>query len=130
MNKELSNMTLEELCDINQIILNLKKAGWGLMSTEYEPDLKISFCKGYTPNGFAEKVYHLHVRYLGDWSELYFRDYLIDHPDVTAEYGELKVGLLHNYKNNRDGYTKEKTYFVLEHTKKARMNYTNRYIPT
>jgi len=37
--------------------------------------------KGYTPDGFASKVYHLHVRYAGDWDELYFRDFLIAHPD-------------------------------------------------
>ena len=43
----------------------------------------ISFNKGYTENGFAEKVFHLHLRYIGDNNELYFRDYLIEHPDAA-----------------------------------------------
>ena len=34
----------------------------------------ISFNRGYTENGFAEKVFHLHLRYWGNNDELYFRD--------------------------------------------------------
>ena len=47
---------------------------------------RISFNKGYTEDGFAEKVFHLHLRYRGDNGELYFRDFLIEHPDVAKEY--------------------------------------------
>ncbi|SMP64261.1 GrpB family protein [Anoxynatronum buryatiense] len=116
-------------CDIHQIILRLKAAGWTIMSSEFEPDLNLVFNKGYTPSGYAEKVYHLHVRYLGDWNELYFRDYLIEHLDIAAEYAELKVSLLKGFENNRDGYTEAKSEFILEHTKRARMCYVNRYTP-
>ena len=51
----------------------------------------LSFNKGYTENGFAERVFHLHLRYVGDNNELYFRDYLIEQPDVAKEYEELKL---------------------------------------
>ncbi len=37
---------------------------------------QMSFNKGYTEDGFAERVFHLHLRYCGDNDELYFRDYL------------------------------------------------------
>ena len=50
---------------------------------------RISLNMGYTENGFADKVYHIHLRYAGDNAELYFRDYLNAHPDVAKEYETL-----------------------------------------
>ncbi len=34
---------------------------------------RISFNRGYTAKGFADKVFHVHIRYFGDNDELYFR---------------------------------------------------------
>ena len=88
---------------------------------------RFSFNKGYTENGFAERVFHLHLRDLGDNGELYFRDYLIEHPDIAKEYETLKLGLWKQYEHDRDGYTNAKTEFVQKHTQKARDLYGNRY---
>ncbi len=88
---------------------------------------RISFNKGYTENGFAERVFHLHLRYSGDNDELYFRDYLIEYPDVANEYEKMKLKLWKECEHNRDGYTNAKTEFVQKHTEKARMMYENRY---
>lgn len=74
---------------------------------------RMSFNRGYTEKGFAEKVYHLHLRYEGDNDELYFRDYLINHHDVVKEYEKLKLDLWKKYEHNRDGYTKAKAEFVI-----------------
>ena len=87
----------------------------------------LSFNKGYTENGFAERVFHLHLRYAGDNNELYFRDYLIEHPDVAKEYEELKLRLWKKYEHNRDAYTNAKTEFVKKYTEKAKAIYGNRY---
>lgn len=87
----------------------------------------ISFNKGYTENGFAEKVFHLHLRHIGDNNELYFRDYLIEHPDVAGEYEKMKLKLWKEYEHNRDGYTDAKTEFIQKYTEKARVLYKNRY---
>ena len=76
--------------------------------------------KGYLSDGFAEKVYHIHVRYSGDYYELHFRDYLIAHTEAAAEYAALKRGLFANYEHNRDGYTDAKGEFIKEITEKAR----------
>ncbi|GAA0180964.1 GrpB family protein [Clostridium sediminicola] len=114
-------------CDIEQIKLQLINAGWILMSFECKPYLNISFNKGYTLNGFDEKVFHLHVRFLGDWNELYFRDYLINHREVAEEYGKLKQALKDKYEHNRDGYTEAKTEFIMKYTKKAREYFGNIY---
>ena len=45
----------------------------------------IMFAKGYTPEGFAGQAFHVHVRYKGDWDEIYFRDYLLRHYDVALD---------------------------------------------
>lgn len=87
----------------------------------------ISFNKGYTENGFAEKVFHLHLRYVCDNNELYFRDYLIEHSVVASEYEKLKLGLWKEYEHNRDRYTNAKTEFVQKYTEKAKLIYGNRY---
>ena len=87
----------------------------------------MSFNKGYTENGFAERVFHLHLRYAGDNDELYFRDYLIEYPEVAKVYEELKLRLWKEYEHNRDAYTNAKTEFIKEYTRKARILYGNRY---
>lgn len=85
-----------------------------------ENERKISFNRGYTENGFAEKVFHLHLRYLGDNDEVYFRDYLNDNPAIAKEYEKLKLSLWKSYEHDRDGYTDAKREFVCEYTKKAK----------
>jgi len=88
---------------------------------------RISFNKGYTENGFAERVFHLHLRYAGDNDELYFRDYLIEFPDIAKEYEKLKLSLWNEHEHNRDAYTNAKTEFVKKYTEKAKLIYGNRY---
>lgn len=75
-------------------------------------DRRMSFNKGYTPEGYADNVFHIHFHPIEDNDEICFRDYLITHPDIAKEYERLKLGLLPEYKHNRDGYTKAKTEFI------------------
>ena len=86
-----------------------------------------SFNRGYTSEGFAEKVFHLHLRYRGDNDELYFRDYLNDNPLLAKQYEELKLSLWKKFEHDRDGYTFAKTCFVAEQTAKAKKYYGNKY---
>lgn len=115
--------------DIEQLKNILLNNGWLLMSYENKPFMKMSFNKGYTKQGFAEKVYHLHVRYYGNWNELYFRDYLIEHNEVSEEYEKLKLGLMEKYEHDRDGYTDAKSDFILKYTQKAKEEYADKYNP-
>jgi len=80
------------------------------------------FMKGYTPQGFEGQAFHVHVRYSGDWDELYFRDYLLANPDIAAEYGKLKLELQKKYKHDRDAYTSAKTDFIKRITRLARVD--------
>ena len=87
---------------------------------------RLSFNKGYTESGFAKRTFHLHLRYAGDNDELYFRDYLIEFPDIAKEYEKLKLSLWKEYEHNRDAYTNAKTEFVKKYTEQAKLIYGNR----
>lgn len=123
----LLEVDLEE--DMETVEKRLVKAGWTLMASQTEPYRSLSFNKGYTKDGFAEKVYHLHVRFIGDWDELYFRDYLMEQDVVANAYAQLKRNLIKKYKYNRDGYTDAKSEFIKKYTQLAREKYKNRYTP-
>ncbi|HBI62670.1 MAG TPA: GrpB family protein [Lachnospiraceae bacterium] len=88
----------------------------------------MSFNRGYTENGFAEKVFHLHLRYWGNNDELYFRDYMNDNPMIAKEYEKLKLSLWKLYEHNRDEYTNAKHEFIFGHTQKAKEKYKGRYV--
>lgn len=102
----------------------MKQKNYILMS---EDESRISFNKGYTENGFAEKVFHLHFRQCGDNDELYFRDYLADHADVAKEYEALKLSLWKKFEHNRNGYTDAKTEFIKKYTDIAKNEYGLKY---
>ncbi len=122
-------LEIAEHCDPEEVKEHLLETGWILMSYEEKPELHMTFNKGYTPMGFADKVYHLHVRFYGDWDELYFRDYLAEHADAAAGYAALKEQLMKQYKHNRDAYTAAKSEFVKKYSDKARECYGDRYRP-
>lgn len=88
---------------------------------------KMSFNCGYTEDGFAEKVFHVHLRRSGDNDELYFRDYLREHPQIAREYEALKLDLWRRFEYDRDGYTETKTEFVRKWTDEAKEDYEGRY---
>ena len=75
-------------------------------------DHRMSFNKGYTPEGYAERVFHIHFHLPGDNQEVGFRNFLISHPDIAKTYENLKLGLSVRFRNNRDAYTEAKTDFV------------------
>lgn len=109
-----------EFADIRNILTD---NGYICMS---ENEKRLSFNKGYTIDGFAEKVFHLHLRYEGDNDELYFRDYLIEHIDAAKEYEKLKIELWQKYEHDRDTYTESKADFVKKYTKRAKEIYLNK----
>lgn len=87
----------------------MESKGYICMSQSKE---RMSFNKGYTPEGYAERVFHIHFHLSGDNDEILFRDYLIAHPAVAKEYERLKLSLLPEHKHNRDSYTAAKTPFI------------------
>ncbi len=110
--------------DIENIAELIELNGFRRMSTEAN---RISLNRGYTESGFAEKVFHVHIRYVGDNDELYFRDYLNEHPQIAKEYEMLKLQLWKQFEYNRDAYTSAKTEFVRRQTLEAKKVYAGRY---
>lgn len=85
-----------------------------------ESATRMSFNKGYTEDGFLDKVFHIHIRQNGDVDELYFRDYLLKYPRVAKQYEQLKLVLAEQYKYNRDLYTENKSSFIKNILKQAK----------
>lgn len=102
----------------------LSENGWVCMC---QGKSRVSMNKGYTPNGFASRVFHLHIRLPGDHDELYFRDYLRENAETAKEYEALKLSLWKAFEHDRDGYTKAKGGFVQTYTALAKQKYQNRY---
>lgn len=79
------------------------------------------YCLSKTP-GITPR-YHLHLmKYPSPfWSKhILFRDYLRAHPEVAAEYFELKKRLADKYGRDRIGYTDAKSEFIEKVVEKAR----------
>ena len=106
---------LKPTADIYDVATKIENSGWIRMS---ESPRRISLNKGYTPDGYAERVFHLHMRFEGDNAEVAFAGYLRKHHDVAKEYEQLKLSLWHKYEHNRDGYTEAKTEFIKQVIKK------------
>lgn len=110
--------------DMGKIAKTLEGNGFILMSAEVG---RISLNRGYTKAGFAEKVFHVHLRYAGDNDELYFRDYLNEHLQVAKEYEALKLRLWKQFEHDRDAYTDAKAEFIEKWTSEAKRIYAGRY---
>jgi GrpB-like predicted nucleotidyltransferase (UPF0157 family) len=102
------------------IIRQMEENGYIYSPQVNNPPPHMMYLKGYTPEGFKGQAYHVHVRYAGDWDELYFRDYLISNPDLAKRYGLLKLELKKIYEFDRDGYTEAKSEFIKEVTQMAK----------
>lgn len=98
--------------DTQLLIENMEKGGYIYSPQPKKPAPHMMFMKGYTSEGFEEKVFHVHIRYAGEWDEIYFRDYLLSHPETVKEYGELKLRLKEDFEHDRDAYTHAKTDFI------------------
>jgi GrpB-like predicted nucleotidyltransferase (UPF0157 family) len=113
--------------DTRKLISDMQANGYRYLEQPDNPPPHMMFTKGYTPQGFKGQAFHIHARYSGDWDELYFRDYLLLHPDIAKEYGKLKLGLKEKYEHDRDGYTEAKTDFIKRITLLARDEIPNKY---
>ena len=70
----------------------------------------------------GRRTHHLHMveAHFEHWDRLLFRDYLIAHPEVAAEYQALKMRLVERHAHDRVAYTEGKAEFVVRITEEAR----------
>lgn len=124
--KPIIDILLEAPGEIPFAPLGEKLLQSGYLCMTEEPG-RLSFNRGYTSRGFAERVFHLHLRRRGDNRELYFRDYLREHRPLAEEYERRKRALAGPFRHDRDGYTREKGPFVEQWTAAALAAYPHRY---
>lgn len=117
-------LEIKENTDLTLITNRLQNNGY-IVNTP--PNDVIMYIKGYGEKGFEGQVFHIHVRNIGDYNELYFRDYLRLHPEVAKEYGELKIFLKERFEHDRDGYTAAKGEFINKITAIARNEFKDKY---
>lgn len=113
--------------DTSELVKKLRGNGYLYTEQPDNPPPHMMFLKGYTADGYDDRVFHLHIRYPGDWSELYFRDYLRRHKPVADRYAGLKKELAAVYEHDRDGYTKSKAEFIKKYTAAAREELKGKY---
>ena len=73
----------------------------------------------------GNRTHHIHMveSHFEHWDRLLFRDYLMEHPDVAMEYGNLKMRLSGTHQKDRVAYTQSKNDFVKRVTAKAKQYY-------
>ncbi|MDD3877474.1 MAG: GrpB family protein [Bacteroidales bacterium] len=107
----------------NQLFLSrMKSIGYVMFTRVFDRLSHIMFAKGYNTSGEHIQIFHLHAGQKDDslWDRLYFRDYLIAHPETMKEYELLKLQLAGKYKFDRDNYSYSKTEYIINITKKAK----------
>ena len=122
-------MEIRENTEVDHVVSSMGTIGYQNSPQPNKPAPHLMFMKGYTPEGFKGQAYHVHLRYSGDWDELYFRDYLIAHPAIADEYGRLKKTLGQRFKYDREAYTNGKTEFIQRITCLARKELGGKYVP-
>lgn len=132
-------LEIDGCCNVTKLVDDLKVIGYGdEIFMRNDNPMRLMLGKGYSTDGYAEKVFHLHVRYLGNWDELYFRDFLIANTDVANEYGKLKLNILKDIEKGLieripngvpNGYSEAKLVFVEKYSKYAKQEFQNRYNP-
>lgn len=82
----------------------------------------MTFLKGYDLSGPKQQTFHVHAGPKDHpiWDRLYFRDYLIKHPEIAMKYETLKKMLAEKYKHDRIAYRVAKTGFIKAITDKAK----------
>jgi GrpB-like predicted nucleotidyltransferase (UPF0157 family) len=73
-------------------------------------------------NNDGKRTHHIHMveKDSSLWDAIFFRDYLRQFPDVARVYEQLKYDLAGIFVYDRVSYTKSKTKFIEEVTKKAK----------
>jgi GrpB-like predicted nucleotidyltransferase (UPF0157 family) len=107
------------------LIDNLNQTGYHFIPRPENPPPHMMFVKGYTLKGYIGQAFHVHIRYKGDWDEIIFRNFLINHPQEAQKYSELKFRLASEYFSDREAYTDGKTEYITGIIKIARQELNN-----
>ena len=79
----------------------------------------------------GNRTHHIHMveSDFEHWDRLFFRDYLIERPDVAKDYEVLKRTLASAHEHDRNAYTAGKTEFIQRVTQTAKKFYAKEKLP-
>ena len=110
--------TTEEIFEVGKVLEN---AGYDMLD-EFEKKGEILARKG-TPEC---RTHYIHIQKIGStyWNDfVYFKKYMLEHPDAVKEYENLKCELSVKFANDRKSYTKSKHEFISGILEKAMKMY-------
>lgn len=96
--------------DLFKIAKRLEDAGYDMLNS-YEEKGEVLARKG-TPEC---RTHYIHIQLLGSeyWNEfMYFKKFMLDHPESVKEYQKLKEELSIKYADERKKYTASKNEFI------------------
>lgn len=103
--------------DLFEVAKRLENAGYNLLNS-YEEKGEVLARKG-APEC---RTHYIHIQLLGSeyWNEfMYFKRYMLDHPESVKEYQKLKEELSVKYADERKKYTASKNEFISNILKQA-----------
>ncbi len=130
------NLTAKDTIDIlieideedflnKQIIDSLKSLAYDYILQNEGEHQHMVFVKGYSTTGEKGQTFHIHMgpKQHPIWDRIFFRDYLIEKPEIAKAYEALKLKLAEEYKYDRVEYRIAKTDFVKKVTEEAKLYY-------
>lgn len=94
--------------DIDRLKSDLESLGYNMLDNPEGEEPNIMAYRGYG----EDYIYHIDIRYLKKWDELYLRDHLSRNSDSRREYEVLKLELAEKYKDDRQMYLEEKKKII------------------
>lgn len=111
---------VKDINQVDQYNKSMKEIG-------YEPKGEYGISgRRFFQKGGDERSHHVHIFEYGSFDierHLAFRDYLREHSDKAAQYGELKSQLSRQYSHDMDAYINGKNQLVKDIERKAIMWY-------
>jgi GrpB-like predicted nucleotidyltransferase (UPF0157 family) len=109
-------VALKKIKDVENLIESVEKLGY-----EYKHEAGISGRRFFVKGSEKNRTHYIHMVKLGgrQWKNLTnFREYLLEDKKNIKEYNELKESLAREHKDDRDMYTKKKSFFISRAIKK------------
>jgi GrpB-like predicted nucleotidyltransferase (UPF0157 family) len=109
-------VAVKRIKDVENLIESVEKLGY-----EYKREAGVSGRRFFVKGSEKNRTHYVHMVKLDgrQWKNLTnFRDYLLEDKKNIKEYNELKESLARKYKDDRDTYTKKKSFFISRAIKK------------
>jgi GrpB-like predicted nucleotidyltransferase (UPF0157 family) len=83
--------------DLDKLIADIKAAGYLFSRQNNNPPPHMMFMKGYTPEGFRGQVFHVHVRYSGDWILSSFPEHIVHYKATDNSFGSYNKACFYDF---------------------------------